>query len=115
MADKKITDQERYDLQQAVQAREWEETCRSCGACCGIVEGDPCEFLAAQDSGKFFCRIYENRFGLHKTRAGKEFRCVPLRDIIHKTWPGDMGCAYKKIQTTKHQIPNNSEYQNSKH
>ncbi len=88
-------DNERYRQLQEEFLEEWENTCSRCGACCGIVEGDPCERLAIEN-GKYFCRIYENRFGLHKTVGGKPFRCVPIRDILFQSWPVDHGCGYKK-------------------
>ncbi|OGX27821.1 MAG: hypothetical protein A2787_05180 [Omnitrophica WOR_2 bacterium RIFCSPHIGHO2_01_FULL_48_9] len=89
-------DTERYAEYQAAQARAWEARCTRCGACCGIAEGDPCEHLAVSPEGKYACRIYENRFGLHKTLSGRVFRCVPIRDILHQSWPGDECCGYKK-------------------
>jgi hypothetical protein len=79
------------------QWQEWEARCSCCGACCGIAEGDPCEHLAQSENGKYLCRIYENRFGLYKTISGKPFRCVPIRDILHKNWPGEHRCGYKKM------------------
>ncbi len=76
--------------------REWEARCSRCGACCGVVEGDPCEHLRRFKKGGYYCSIYTERFGLHKTVGGRPFRCVPIRDILHKSWPGDQDCAYKK-------------------
>ncbi len=92
-------DQDVLDYQhlQEGQAKEWEARCRSCGMCCGVKDGDPCEDLVAQKDGKYFCRVYKTRFGLHKTKSGREFPCVPIRDILHETWPGDGMCAYKGI------------------
>ena len=81
------------------QERIWEAKCLRCGACCGIVEGDPCEHLVSTNDGKYACRIYENRFGLHKTISGKEFMCVPIRKILHESWPGDECCGYKRGKT----------------
>ena len=75
--------------------QEWEDTCLSCGMCCGVKDGDPCEHLTQED-GRYRCRIYSHRFGLHQTRQGREFRCVPIRNILHQSWPGDSLCAYKK-------------------
>ena len=34
---------------------------------------------------------------LPKTRSGKIFRCVEIRDIINKHWPGSNNCVYKII------------------
>jgi len=90
-------DAERYQKLQEQQEHIWEAKCLRCGACCGIVEGDPCEHLEELSSGKYVCSIYENRFGEHKTRSGKPFLCVPIRNILHQSWPGDECCGYKKI------------------
>jgi hypothetical protein len=46
--------------------------------------------------GKYGCRIYKDRLGLHKTRGGRLFRCVPIRDVLHQRWAGDECCGYKK-------------------
>ena len=79
--------------------KEAEDTCRRCGACCGVLDGDPCEHLKKRPDGKYYCDIYVERLGLKKTVQGKEFHCVSLRDILHKDWKGKEGCAYvKKIK-----------------
>jgi len=91
-----MPDELQYQQLQEKQFRDWEAKCTFCGACCGIVEGDPCEHLRQTGVGKYFCSIYDNRFGLHKTRSGKPFRCVPIRDILHQSWLGDQCCGYKK-------------------
>lgn len=90
-----MNDQERYQRIQAEQERAWEAKCGRCGACCGAFDGDPCEHLVKAFDGHYACSIYENRFGLHKTVSGKEIRCVPIRQILHKSWPGDSCCGYK--------------------
>ena len=74
----------------------WEAACRRCGACCGLAEGDPCEELGVDPQGRTFCRIYKNRFAGHRTRAGREFQCVPIRNILHTSWVGCSQCAYKQ-------------------
>lgn len=73
----------------------WESLCGRCGACCGSVE-DPCENLAKDDNGQYYCVDYKNRFGKHKTVGGHTIRCVPIRKILHLSWPGDECCGYKK-------------------
>lgn len=95
MIEHQISDEARYKILQEEQERQWEAKCTRCGACCGIIEGDPCEHLVELKCGKYACAIYERRFGLHKTRSGKPFRCVPIRDILHLSWPGDRCCGYK--------------------
>jgi hypothetical protein len=91
-----FSDDARYQLIQSAKHKEWEAKCTRCGACCGIIEGDPCEHLVESWGGKYTCSIYENRFGLHQTKSGKPFCCVPIRDILHQPWPGDHCCGYKK-------------------
>lgn len=88
----------RYLNWQELQNKIWESTCGRCGACCGVVEGDPCEHLKKADNGRYLCGIYENRFGMHETISGQSIKCVPIRDILHKSWPGDHCCGYKKIR-----------------
>ncbi len=92
------SDDTKYHHWQERQGRMWEDLCKSCGACCGIVEGDPCEHLIKNDGGKYVCRIYHDRFGIHKTVNGRPLKCVPIRDILDKSWPGDQYCGYKNNQ-----------------
>lgn len=89
-------DLEQYLNWQELRQSLWESMCGRCGACCGIIEGDPCEHLKKQREGRYFCEIYENRFGIHKTITGRTINCVPIRDILNKFWPGDQCCGYKK-------------------
>ena len=93
---KTVVDDIRYTRLQDQQFKHWEGLCIRCGACCGIVEGDPCVHLSKTEEGVYFCDIYKSRFGMHKTISGKVVQCVPIRKIIHKSWPGDSMCAYKK-------------------
>ena len=83
------------EKQKQAEAR-WEALCGRCGACCGAFDGDPCEHLRMDSSRKYYCAIYNNRFGKHKTVHGAEINCVPIRDILHSSWPGDTCCGYKK-------------------
>jgi hypothetical protein len=74
----------------------WEERCCRCGACCGAFE-DPCEHLIRGAQGAYSCAMYASRLaGVHRSQAGKEFKCVPIREILHKHWKNDHLCAYKK-------------------
>lgn len=75
------------------QEKEFETRCRRCGACCGAEE-DPCEHLQAVSSSSYTCDIYQQRFGAHRAKSGKELRCVELRDIRNKSWPGGWKCGY---------------------
>ena len=51
-------------------------------------------------NGKYFCAVYDRRFGKWRTVSGKEFECVPIREKIAKgeSWPGDEHCGYKKFR-----------------
>ena len=89
-----LNDDALYQDLQNKQIQEWEDICISCGMCCGVKDGDPCEYLM-QENGRYRCKVYHNRFGLHRTKEGREFRCVPIREILHKNWPGDHLCTYK--------------------
>ena len=87
---------EQYEEWQAIQEDRWESLCGRCGSCCGSRDGDPCEHLRGAKYGEYYCGIYGNRFGLHKTVSGKLFECVHIRQILHRPWPGDGCCGYKK-------------------
>jgi hypothetical protein len=93
-----MDDEARYRLLQEKQAVDWEARCTRCGACCGVFERDPCENLEKSSDGKYSCRIYTTRFGLRKSISGRIFECVPLRQILHTSWPGKHQCGYKNIK-----------------
>ncbi len=86
-----------YDKLMDSRQAEWEARCSRCGACCGAFD-DRCVHLREDEGGRYFCGVYEKRFGLHRTMSGKEFRCVPIRDILGQHWNGDHRCAYKKFR-----------------
>ncbi|OGX07036.1 MAG: hypothetical protein A2Z88_03005 [Omnitrophica WOR_2 bacterium GWA2_47_8] len=77
--------------------KEWENLCTRCGACCGALD-DPCENLRKNENGKYFCAVYDRRFGTWKTVSGKELNCIPIREklALNHSWPGDEHCGYKK-------------------
>ncbi|MFH2137814.1 MAG: hypothetical protein ABII88_04845 [Candidatus Omnitrophota bacterium] len=81
-----------YQLQKE---REFEDICKRCGNCCGGKD-DPCIHLVPQAEGIFICDIYSSRRGTQKTRSGKEFKCVFIREILHNNWNGSWNCAYKR-------------------
>jgi len=85
------SDEKEYCHLQEKQLKEWESLCKRCGACCGVYDqGGHCEHLIKSSlPHQYSCAIYDNRFGTHKTISGNNFSCVPLRNILHKTWPGD--------------------------
>lgn len=89
-------DDEVYELYLKKAQEDNESLCKRCGACCGVVENDPCVHLEKKSEGAYFCSIYENRFGIHKTIHGNEFKCVPFRKIISGFWSGATGCGYKR-------------------
>ena len=93
---KNIGDDVLYGRLQEQHLLEWEQTCVKCGACCGVFDKNPCEHLSETTDGKYFCSIYENRLGIHNTANGTSIKCVPIRKILHETWPGDSNCGYKK-------------------
>lgn len=95
--DNSIGDLNRYNQWMSGQSIEWESRCHRCGACCGAVD-DPCENLKKDVNGKFFCSVYDKRFGMWHTVSGKELNCVPIREklIQGHSWPGDERCGYKK-------------------
>jgi len=86
----------RYEIVQNQMLKDWEDTCVHCGACCGAYDADPCEHLVELESGKYTCSIYEDRFGMHKTKKGNTIKCVPIREILHEHWKGDSRCQYKR-------------------
>jgi len=88
---------DQYQQWQEDQYKRWEARCGRCGACCGAFDGDPCEHLQGDKPGQYHCGIYAGRFGTHKTVSGKDINCVPIRDILHTSWPGDSCCGYKRI------------------
>ncbi|MDD5584252.1 MAG: hypothetical protein PHV55_04260 [Candidatus Omnitrophica bacterium] len=73
---------------------EWEALCKRCGGCCGIFE-DPCKHLKKDDNGKYFCEIYNDRFGVRESVGGKKFKCVHISQILNRNWFNDRTCAYK--------------------
>lgn len=89
-------DDEAYELYLKKAREDNESLCKRCGACCGVAENDPCVHLVKEPCGTYFCSIYENRFGIHKTVNGNEFKCVPSRNIISGFWFGASGCGYKR-------------------
>jgi len=84
-----------YLKRQEKEQKEYEARCKRCGACCGMKDNDPCTNLRKDRTGKYFCDVYENRIGMHKTVSGKEFACVPIRDL-YPNLPFK-GCAYYQI------------------
>ena len=83
-----------YIQRQKEEFERWEACCKRCGACCGALDGDPCVNLRKDESGKYYCNIYDNRIGVQKTISGKSFACVPIRDLMPNL--PFKGCAYSE-------------------
>ncbi len=88
-------DKDLYNRKQEELKEHYESICVSCGACCGVTDGDCCVNLAKDKAGKYFCKVYDKRLGKQKTISGKEFSCVEIRDVL-KFGPVHPGCAYLK-------------------
>jgi hypothetical protein len=91
-----MSELENYNIWLANKDIEWEQRCHHCGACCGALE-DPCENLHQDSKGRYYCAVYEHRFGKWHTISGKELTCVPIREKLAQghSWPGDENCGYK--------------------
>ena len=87
-------DEKDYNAYQERKELEHESLCKRCGACCGLKDNDPCEHLKKDKDNLFLCDIYEDRFGIRRTTKGEEVLCVPIRNILHKTWWGKSECPY---------------------
>ncbi|MBU1870216.1 MAG: hypothetical protein KJ818_07090 [Candidatus Omnitrophica bacterium] len=85
-------DEINYSQKQKEEQDKYEALCRRCGACCGANDGDPCLNLDKGQDGKYYCKVYDHRVGLQKTKSGKVFACVPIRDL--KPNLPFVGCAY---------------------
>ncbi len=91
-----MMDEAAYESYLKKAQEENESLCKRCGACCGVVENDPCVHLERRPDNTYFCSIYDRRFGTHKTVHGNEFKCVPLRHIVFGFWDGASNCGYKR-------------------
>jgi uncharacterized cysteine cluster protein YcgN (CxxCxxCC family) len=94
-----MQDVDRYNEWMNVKMSAWEARCTRCGACCGALD-DSCENLRKNADGKFYCTVFDQRFGPRHTLSGKEFTCVPIRQKIARgeSWPGDEHCGYQLKQ-----------------
>ena len=59
---------------------DWESLCVRCGGCCGAYD-DPCLHLKKDAQDKFYCTIYDQRFGSRKTVKGEQFNCVFVKNF----------------------------------
>jgi len=84
-----------YREYQIQKEQEFEGRCLRCGNCCGL-QDDPCVNLDKQADGRYSCNIYESRAGIQKTRSGREFKCVLIREVLHQDWPKAWNCVYRK-------------------
>lgn len=85
-----------FDLYQEEKLRQYEALCKRCGACCGAWDDNSCSHLVLSEDNKYFCDIYEDRFGLRRTAKGGFFLCLPVRKILFKSWTGAWQCSYKQ-------------------
>ena len=90
------SDETAYQAWLSTRQEDAEGLCRHCGACCGALE-DPCAHLVMSPEGRSSCSIYSTRFGLRKTVSDRSFTCVPVRDKLGVSWPGDERCGYKRV------------------
>jgi hypothetical protein len=84
---------------------EFESICCRCGICCGSEDGDPCEHLRQDKEGKYYCPIYEKRFGIHRTINGTIIRCVPIEEALRSNPELRKQCAYAKAAQKLYQKP----------
>ena len=87
------TENQAYSQKQDEALAAYEARCKCCGICCGSQDNDPCVHLQKRDDGKYFCDIYESRFGLQRSVSGSEFTCVMIRDVL-KFGVRYEGCGY---------------------
>ncbi|MBF0331670.1 MAG: hypothetical protein HQL17_07005 [Candidatus Omnitrophica bacterium] len=92
-----MSESESYQNWLSSKEHDKESLCLNCGACCGVFE-DPCEHLMMTPEGKSHCRVYATRFGPHRSVSGESLYCVPIRQKIGHSWPGDERCGYKKFK-----------------
>jgi len=90
-------DELQYEIYQKEEFRRFEDICKRCGECCGSQDGDPCLNLAKDEAtGKYYCKVYENRLGPQRTVSGRVFNCVSISDVMKQ---GHLrpNCAYNTI------------------
>lgn len=88
-------DEDLYHTKQEEEEAGYEALCNRCGACCGALDGDLCVNLVKDGLDKYYCKIYDNRFGMQVTLSGKSFRCIPIR-ILRGSGVSYPGCPYFK-------------------
>ena len=54
-----------------------------------------------KENGVGVCRIYPDRFGVHKTVGGKVFRCVPMKIKLMTDGVPSPACGYAAVQTVE--------------
>ena len=85
----------RYDACQDLHEDRFEALCKRCGQCCGSTDGDPCRELRQDPvTQSYYCAEYAHRLGRHTTVNGKEFTCVPIRDVARRDGLRP-GCGYR--------------------
>gem|GEM_PF-427572 len=71
----------------------YEARCKRCGACCGAKGADPCSNLKMDTDGRYYCGVYDKRYGTQFTVSGKSFTCVPMRQVLEYRAPYE-NCGY---------------------
>lgn len=71
----------------------YESRCKRCGACCGSKGDDPCRNLRRDEIGRYYCEIYDKRYGTQFTASGKSFSCVPIKYMFEYRAPYE-NCGY---------------------
>ena len=90
--------QTEYIIFENMSDEEFETICSRCGACCGAYDNDPCSHLKKSGNNQYYCDIYENRFGFHRTVNGNRIKCIPIKKKLNQgPWIGDGLCAYKNL------------------
>ena len=84
-----------YLKKQEEDEKRHEALCVRCGECCGANGIDPCANLARDEKDMYYCKIYPARLGVHATVSGRQFTCVPIRDVLKFDVPYSK-CAYVK-------------------
>jgi len=94
-----------YVDSQRKNSEEYEALCKQCGKRCGL-ETDPCANLkkgmsgrlacltsVPEQSGRYYCAVYDSRLGRQVTVSGRVFTCVEIREVIRVGLPNE-GCGY---------------------
>jgi len=82
-----------YETYKKEQFLRFEGVCKRCGECCGSQDGDPCMNLGKDAHDKYYCIVYDDRLGPQRTKSGKIFNCVLIRNLKAQGYLR-LNCAY---------------------